>query len=131
MTSPFTNAIGHALDTVRGVAGVQVTYHRGEDSVTIQQAVRGSSQYEADDGRGLVTEVQVEDFLIPAAGLVLGGLATEPEDGDRIEQVVGAKRLTYEVMAPSSAETAWRYSDTTRTTLRIHTKLIKTEDAAP
>lgn len=129
MTTAFQSAIGNALDTIRGVAGAQVIYRRDAAWVTIKNAVRGASRYETDSGDGLKLETVSEDFLIGASSLTLNGSTVEPKAGDTIEQELGGKRLTFEVMSPGGDEPAWRYSDAGRTQLRVHTKLMKEEEA--
>ena len=57
------------------------------------------------------------DFLITASDLVLTGTLVLPERGDEIIDDC----FVYEVMAPAN-EPEWRYSDSFRNTLRIHTK---------
>mgnify|MGYP000511424066 CR=1 FL=1 len=65
-------------------------------------------------------------YLIAAADLVLSGVQTLPQRGDRVVETAGDQQLTHEVIAPGQ-EPCWRYSDPYRTTLRIHSKLIATE----
>ena len=45
-----------------------------------------------------------------------------------IRETDGGKTYEYEVMAPGN-DPCWRWSDDYRRTLRIHTKLIGTEEA--
>jgi hypothetical protein len=72
--------------------------------------------------------MQVRDYLIDTADLVLAGEQALPAKGDRIEEIDASKKHTYEVL-PLGGEQHWRYSDPYRRTLRIHTKLIGTEAA--
>lgn len=130
MTNPFTNAIAGALSTLQSVAGGHVRYRRGDATIDLPRAVRGVSRYESEDGRGLVTDYAMEDFLFASAALILAGVRVEPEAGDQIEQTVGDQVLVYELMSPGGQEPAWRYSDTGRTQLRVHTKLVAQEAAS-
>ena len=114
-------ALKGAQSALRRTAGRSVTYRRPSASQSVElTAVKGSTRYQAGDTDGLVTTVNVEDFLVEAAALTLGGSVAQPVAGDRIDE----GNLTYEVMAPGGSEPAWRYMDAGRTTLRIHTKLI-------
>lgn len=102
-----------------------VTYRRGTATVTVQATV-GRTVFEQEDGNGAIVRMQVRDYLIDAADLVLGGQPTLPECGDRITETVGTTQFIYEVM-PLGTEPHWRYSDPYRQTLRIHTKHITTK----
>ena len=103
-----------------------VTYRRGVDSVSVQATV-GRTVFEQDDGSGVIVRTEVRDYLIDTADLVLAGQPALPERGDRIEEIEGGKKFTYEVMTLGT-EPHWRYSDPYRRTLRVHTKHIDTED---
>ncbi len=103
-----------------------VVYRRGELETELQATI-GKSTYQQDDGAGAVTRAQVRDYLIDTGLLVLGGVATLPKAGDKIIETEDQKQFTYEVMSLGS-DTPWRYSDPFRLKLRIHTKLINTED---
>lgn len=107
-------------------ASQTVVYRRGE-LVAELQATIGESTYQQDDGAGSITRAQVRDYLIDTGLLVLDGIATLPKAGDKIIETEGQKQFTYEVMSLGS-DTPWRYSDPFRLKLRIHTKLISTED---
>jgi hypothetical protein len=106
---------------------VDVTYRRGGDSVAVKATI-GRTLFEQDDGAGVTVRVQVRDYLIDTADLVLAEQATLPAKGDRIEEIDAGQKHTYEVL-PLGGEQHWRYSDPYRRTLRIHTKLIATEAA--
>ena len=101
-----------------------VTYKRGIDTVDVPASI-GRTEFEIDDGFGVLTKFESRDYLVLAADLVLGGWPILPERGDRIEETVGTTTYVYEVMAPGK-EPAWRYSDPYRKTLRIHTKQVET-----
>jgi hypothetical protein len=103
-----------------------VTYRRGAEQVVVKATI-GRTLFEQDDGAGVIVRMQVRDYLIDAADLVLAGDVTLPAKGDRIEEIDGGKKHTHEVL-PLGGEQHWRYSDPYRRTLRIHTKLIETEE---
>lgn len=105
----------------------EVTYQRGADSVVVKATI-GRTLFEQDDGAGVIVRMQVRDYLIDTADLVLAGEQSLPAKGDRIEEIDAGQKHTYEVL-PLGGEQHWRYSDPYRRTLRIHTKLIETEEA--
>ena len=104
----------------------EVTYRRGANAVVVKATI-GRTVFEQDDGAGVIIRTQVRDYLILAADLVLAGQKTLPEKGDQIEETDAGQKFVYEVL-PLGGEQHWRYSDPYRRTLRIHTKLIATED---
>lgn len=114
------------LGRVRGAhLSRPVTYRRGNDTIELAAAV-GSTAFERTDDHGVIHRTESRDYLIAAADLVLAGTATLPTPGDRIEEHDSVTLHVYEVIAPAG-EPVWRYSDPQRRTLRIHSKLIRTE----
>lgn len=102
-----------------------VAYARGEQSAELPATI-GKTTFELDDGYGVLVRHESRDFLVLAADLVLGDAPTLPQRGDRIKETQGATVFVYEVTAPGK-EPCWRYSDSFRKTLRIHTKQVDTE----
>lgn len=125
MADLFADAMGWLSDQLQAHASVAVTYGRGTRSVALS-ATRGKSLLRLSDGGAGRIEWTDQDFLFPAADLVLGGEPTEPRRGDTIRLADGTSALVYEVQAPAG-EPPWRWSDAQRTTLRVHAKYIRTE----
>jgi len=100
---------------------VAVVYSRGSDSVAVQATI-GSTDFRLDDGTGASVRYVSRDFLIRTADLVLDGSAIEPRRGDEIQETKGGVVYTHEVMGPDNDEPVWRYSDSDRLVMRIHTK---------
>ena len=98
-----------------------ITYRRGAESVTVD-ATLGRKDFEADSQEGRLY-VRTNDFLVPAAALVLGGGAVLPERGDLIDVVFGSETATFEVLAQDGVP-PWEYTDPHQTLLRIHTKRV-------
>ncbi len=101
-----------------------VRYRRGSDFVDLPATI-GRTEFQVDDGYGVLQKFESRDFLVLAAHLQLTGTAVLPERGDRIEETVGGMTYVYEVLAPGK-EPPFRYSDPYRITLRIHTKQVET-----
>lgn len=99
-----------------------VTYIRGAASIELN-ATLGRSEFEEDDDSGTILRHEARDFLIRPEDLVIGGTETKPQVGDRIQAVDGETTLTFEVLSPGG-QPPWRYCDSHRKTMRIHTKLI-------
>ena len=112
-------------DQMKTHGSVDVLYERGAEQVTVKATI-GKTEFELDDGSGVVARIQSRDFLIQAADLVLGGSSVLPVAGDRIRETQGATTFVYEVMAPGN-EPHYRFSDPFRKLLRIHTKHVATE----
>ena len=96
---------------------VPVIYRRGSDSTEVQATI-GKTVFKVTDDYGRYQHIESRDYLISAAELVLENTQILPEPGDEIVE----GNFVYEVMAPNN-EPEWRYSDSSRQTLRIHTKL--------
>lgn len=111
------------------IATSDVTYRRGDRSTHIK-ATFGRTEYQQDDGYGVITRSESRDFLVRALDLVLDGFVTLPEVGDLIEDVQCGTTYTYEVLPIGAQQAHYRYSDTFRQTLRIHTKLVADEGRA-
>lgn len=103
----------------------EVTYERGAESVTLLATI-GKSDFEQLDEFGVVHRAQARDFLVRVQDLVISGVTTLPEAGDRIREADGGVSYVHEVMSPAG-QPPWKYSDAFRRTLRIHTKLVSTE----
>jgi hypothetical protein len=99
-----------------------VQYVRGSQSIEIAATV-GKTTFEVDDGYGVLIRSESRDFLVLAAELVVDGVPTLPQRGDRIRETQGGTTFVYEVTAPGK-EPCWRWSDAFRKTLRIHSKEV-------
>lgn len=112
--SAFLAAQLHAFD------GRTVLYRRDNESVQIKATV-GKKLFRTAGTFGS-EYFEARDYLVLPADLVLNGVQTEPRAGDQIQEMVGTKFYTYEVMAPAG-EPVFSYQDPW---LRIHTKLVDT-----
>lgn len=108
------------------IATSEIVYRRDDRAVTLSATI-GRTEYQQDDGYGIITRAESRDFLIRASDLVLDGLPTLPEVGDRIEERQCDATFIYEVLPIGGSQTHWRHSDPYRQTLRIHTKLVGEE----
>ncbi len=100
----------------------QVLYRRDGASVPITATI-GKTVFKIEDEYGRIVHYESRDYLISTADLVLDGETVLPERGD---EIIDEDGFVYEVMAPAN-EPEWRYSDTHRQTLRIHTKHTRKE----
>ena len=96
---------------------VPVSYWRGDFVVSLPASI-GKTVFKVADDYGRFQYIESRDYLINTASLIINGERVLPESGDEIVE----DNLIYEVMAPNN-EPEWRYSDSYRQTLRIHTKL--------
>ena len=124
MGNMLENGDAWLADQLKTHASMEVTFVRDLEQVLVQATI-GKTEFEIDDGSGIVERFQSRDYLIHAADLVLGGSESLPEPGDRIQETQGGQTFTYEVMAPGD-QPCWRYSDPFRRLLRIHTKHVAT-----
>lgn len=125
MADLFESGASWLADQLKTHASHSVTYFRGAEQVTVQATI-GKTEFEIDDGSGIIVRSQSRDFLIQATDLQLGGVETLPVAGDQIRETQGLNTFVYEVMAPGN-EPPYRYSDPFRKLLRIHSKHVATE----
>ena len=97
---------------------VPVTYRRGSSSIAVPATV-GKTVFKVLDDYGRYQHIESRDYLINSAVLIIDGERVLPESGDEIIE----DNHIYEVMAPNH-EPEWRYSDSSRQCLRIHTKNV-------
>ncbi len=98
-----------------------VAYRRGDETVEVPATI-GKTIFKIEDEYRRVVRYESRDFLITASDLLLDEAIILPERGDEIID----EGFIYEVMAPAN-EPEWRYSDSFRNTLRIHSKLTGKE----
>jgi hypothetical protein len=126
MTDMLRDGLSWLAGKLTSHAAREVTYQRGESQATVL-ATLGKTVAEQDSGEGLIMRIEIRDYLIDTASLVIDGQQVLPERGDLIIETEDGKSFTYEVL-PIGSDRAWRYSDPFRLKLRIHTRLIATEE---
>ncbi len=109
-------------DQLLAHAATEVQYVRGLEQALVRATI-GKTEFEIEDGAGMVERVQSRDYLIKATHLVLGGSVSLPKPGDRIYETSGSETLVYEVLSLGT-QPCWRYSDPHRQMLRVHTKQV-------
>ena len=117
MASALESAIGAGLKMIRRTAGVSVTVTRGASVVTIADAVQGQSQKVVVDETS-ETVVEACDWLVSVASYTLG----TPAVGDIISRTVNGVSYTWTVECPAMGIPPFDWSDTSRTTYRIHAR---------
>ena len=127
MANLFEQGARWLADQLKTHASTEVIYQRGADQVAVQATI-GKTEFEIDDGSGVIQRFESRDYLIQTADLKLGGALTLPVAGDRIRETAGDQTLVYEVLAPGN-EPHFRFSDPFRKVLRIHSKHVGTENA--
>jgi hypothetical protein len=112
------------FNTVLAVNGVDVTYQRGNDTVTVK-AVIGITNFRIDTDYGISEHIESRDYLIKASDLIINGESILPKKLDKIKQTIANQTITYEPLAPGD-EPLFIWHDTARQVLRIHTKQVAT-----
>ena len=97
---------------------IDVQYQRDSELLLLSATV-GKTIFAVPDSYGVLIKTESRDYLVKPSDLVIGGKQTLPVAGDRITE----NGYVYEVMAPGN-KPCWRWSDSFRNTLRIHTKLM-------
>lgn len=121
MGNLFDKGSALVASAMRAALSTDIVYIRGAESARIPATV-GRTVFEVEDSHG-VLRWESRDFVVSACDLVLGALPSTPAKGDLIEERdCDGKVRVYEVSAPGR-EQEWRYADTSRRMIRVHTKL--------
>lgn len=118
----ISRAIAAAAKAQTRNGGVTILYRRGGEEVELT-ALPGSTNYESTNADSSLVQVQVRDYLIIAAELILAGEPVLPEREDRIVEEFADGEHTFEVL-DIPGQPAWRWSDEQHVRLRVHTKEI-------
>jgi hypothetical protein len=100
-----------------------ITYSRSGRSVELCATI-GRTEYQQDDGYGILLRSEARDYIVRVADLAIDGVETLPEVGDRIEELQGETVYVYEVLPIGAQQQHWKYADPFRQSLRIHTKQV-------
>lgn len=117
--SPWLNgmlgqAAGIAASYVRGAMSTAITAESG--SLTVGRTAFTSNR----EGMARI-EWGDRDYLLLASAIVALG---EPQEGDRLTEVVNGIQCVFELMRPDTGEPAWRWSDVEQTMYRLHVKQV-------
>lgn len=104
---------------------VPVRYCRDTMAAEVAATI-GKTVFEIARDYGIFEKVESRDYIIAAGELLLSGEPILPVRGDQIRQMRDGKTYLYEVLAPGN-EPCWRWSDSYRRSLRIHTKQVGEE----
>ena len=103
----------------RDVLSNDVTYIRGAVELSLV-ATFGTSQFEAEESDGVITDTQTRDFIITRTDFE--DTFNVPQEGDRIEVTENGTILTFEVKAPRGFDV---YSvDNYLLSFRIHSQIV-------
>lgn len=108
------------------VFGDTVSIHRASESTSGVTAEALSREYEVIDTDGVVTVVNVRDFVINVEDYTFGGTVTDPRSGDRIKQSIAGTTHVFEVM-PIASRPSREWVGNQNPQWMIHTKLVGTE----
>lgn len=126
MADLISEGMSWLSDQLKTQAATAITYRRGAWEVTLQATLGTQLLRVSDDFGASRVQWTDRDFIINADDLKLQGVKTEPERGDEILMTVDGELLTFKVAAPN-LEAVFRYSDSHRKRIRIHTNFIKAE----
>lgn len=123
MTGPFETAIGLAQATLKKAGPVAtVVLRRGTAVTNGVTAIIGQTRTEVGDNENITTEGRMRDFLIDVADYKFAGVASQPKQYDEIDQVIGSKTHTWQVL-PVGGDKPFRPSDPFGKRWRIHAQL--------
>lgn len=123
MTNLFRTASDWLCQQRHDYATSPVTYRRGDRSVELLATI-GRTEYQQDDGYGIVIRSEARDYIVQVCDLAIDGVETLPQVGDRIEELQNGTVYVYEVLPIGAQQQHWKYADQFRQTLRIHTRQV-------
>lgn len=123
MQNLFEAAMAHLNPTLQGNVGRSVSYRRGDGTPETLVLTPIRKSYIVLDGDGQQTQVELWDWIIPAADLTL-----EPIAGDLIEVTLRGVTTVYEVISFRDLP-AREWHDQSQTTWKVHSQVVEiTED---
>lgn len=119
----IASAITSALGAIRDRNAVSITYQRGGDVSDPLSVTVGKTDWPIGDTSNVQMAFETRDYLIAASDLVVDSETVLPQRDDKVIETVGDKTYAYRVM-DSDGIPPYRFSDVSKTALRIHTKLF-------
>lgn len=92
-------------------------------------ATPGVSMFQTTDANGALLSYESRDYLFRSRDLVLNDVRFTPRAGDVIYETINDVVHKHEVSAPAG-EPVFRYSDTSKHSIRVHTKHVGTTAAS-
>jgi hypothetical protein len=123
----FDQATSRAGERVMAAAGLSVTLKRGASSATFTAARSRRPSQDLSEENFQTTSDKFR-FLIKCSDYKVEGVEVLPSEGDKIEEVTGGKKFTWEVLKDGSTR-CWDYFDTGNVYLWARVKEHKTETA--
>ncbi len=111
----------YLAEQLEAFMSVPVVYKRGAHQVALQ-AVKGRSTLDLVSAEGSSYQIRTTDFLVVTEKLILNGQATEPKQGDLVEQTIGGKVHKFKVLSRSGVA-HFVPLDPHSTMLRVFTEL--------
>src|SRR5262245_34398571 len=119
MVTRLATAVTNLWDRLVSAGGRTIVYSRGATSLTLT-AIKGSVLLHLSDGMGGTRILRTQDDYIVRAGDLAGLDPPEPALADCIQDQ--AELRNYAPLPPGPGEAHWRYTDSTRVLMRIHTR---------
>lgn len=125
MNEAISDAARSAVKSLLRTAGLRVRIVRGSVSREVSLAPTRPQEEASKTLSENRRDHTDKDWIGLAASYVLGSRPVAPERGDRIIQMDGPDRVTYEVIGTANTR-PYQYLDAAGVGLRIHTRLIET-----
>jgi hypothetical protein len=125
-----SKAAKSAFNAALKIHGEVVTYRRGDQSVDLCVNPGSTSAESVDQVTGLVTEVELQDWLVLAEDLKFGEEKFEPQRGDLIDLSHAGVLDRFVVNHPDANRTPHKRSDPHGVVLRIHSTRLETAPVA-
>ncbi len=110
-------------ETFGVTGGVSIT--RGGLVATAVTAEAYQNAYDVSGEEEFYTSITIRDYVIGVSDYSLGGVAVEPQRGDRIGETIGGVVMIFEVMPIDGGTQVAHWADADADKWLVHTKRVK------
>lgn len=125
--TPFARILRAKQRVLRQLkADTGIVLDAGDFTIPVTARI-GSTVFQVDTGEQFNTRIRSVDFLIAIEDLTHPDTLAlfEPQTGFVLSRTINGTVHKYQCLPPAQKEPSWRYSDTSLSEYRIHTKLIE------
>jgi hypothetical protein len=85
---------------IQELYGTTVSFQRGEQTTEDVPAIADTVDYPVFDDSGFFQSVSSRDYTLPVSETKIGGVAVQPQRGDKIHETINGVLQVFEVSSP-------------------------------